>query len=108
MRLVIVHIDAFVVGRREPVGFAQSGVDLLLAQPLLSRGEVPGEDGENGDRAEDDTGKVEGLGIDGEIERRDHDLHIRAIISSGPTVRCSREEDELTAKTSPLNNVVAK
>ena len=48
--------------------------NLLLAQPLVCRCEVPSEDSEDGHGAQNDRGKVERVGRHGEVERRDHDL----------------------------------
>jgi hypothetical protein len=61
-------------GSRVTFGNAQRLLDLLLAQPIVRRCEVPSEDGEDGYSAQDDRGKVERVGRHGEVERRDHDL----------------------------------
>lgn len=54
--------------------------DDLAAEPLLGGDEVPTEDAEDGDGAEDDAGEVERLGGRREEERRD--LGLFALISA--------------------------
>ena len=59
---------------RMTLGRAHRLLDLLLAQPLVRRCEVPSEDSEDGYGAQDNRGKVKRVGRHGEVERRDHDL----------------------------------